>query len=214
VDDRPTTVNTSNATALGLSPDQTWAALINLFPNNSAYQNTDQAFIDSWDQAIDAAESLFTGITLFLGPDAGQDFPNFSQTITPHSDNTLFAQDCSSTPNSAIMSCEAKTEILAYFLKVTGPNGKGTQVGGMNASSRLTPGNIGIAGVKVLTGLTPPPAVPLIGGAEFDHAVSDPTCCSCRLPDPGVAAALVTPEGVQHSRHSSTTPPPPSTADR
>ena len=192
----PTTVNTSAPQPSGLSPDQTWAALIkHSFPNNSAYQNTDQAFIDSWDQAIDAAESIFTGITLFLGPDAGQDFPNFSQTITPHSDNTLFAQDCSSTPKSAIMSCEAKTEILSYFLKVTGPNGKGTQVGGMNASSRLTPGNIGIAGVKVLTGLTPPPAVPLIGGAEFDYAVSDPTMLQLQgCPDPNGGCTGLTPE--------------------
>jgi uncharacterized protein (TIGR03437 family) len=192
----PTTVNTSAPQPSGLSPDQTWAAVIkHSFPNNTAYQNTDQAFIDSWDQAIDAAESIFTGITLFLGPDAGQDFPNFSQTITPHSDNTLFAQDCSSTPKSAIMSCEAKTEILSYFLKVTGPNGKGTQVGGMNASSRLTPGNIGIAGVKVLTGLTPPPAAPLIGGAEFDYAVSDPAMLQLQgCPDPNGGCTGLTPE--------------------
>jgi uncharacterized protein (TIGR03437 family) len=192
----PTTVNTSAPQPSGLSPDQTWAALIkHSFPNNSAYQNTDQAFIDSWDQAIGAAESIFTGITLFLSPDAGQDYPNFSQTITPHPDNTLFAQDCSSTPNSAIMSCEAKTEILSHFLKATGPNVKGTQVGGMNASSRLTPGNIGIAGVKVLTGLTPPPAVPLIGGAEFDHAVSDPTMLQLQgCPDPNGGCIGLTPE--------------------
>jgi len=192
----PTSINTTAPQPSGLSPDATWAALIqHSFPNNSSYQNTDQAFIDSWEQAIDAAESIFTGITLFLGPDAGQDFPNYSQTITPHSDNTLFAQDCSSTAKIYIMSCEAKTEILSYFLKVTGPNGKGTQVGGMNASSALTPGNIGIAGVKLLTGLTPPPAIPLIGGAEFDHAVSDPTMLQLQgCPNPNGGCTGLTPE--------------------
>ncbi len=169
----PTTANTSAPQPSGLTPDATWAALIqHSFPNNSAYVNTDQAFIDAWKQAIDAAEAIFTGVTLFLGPDAANDFPNYSQNVTPHQDNTLFAVDCASPPNNELMSCEAKTEILSYFLTVTGPNGKGTQVGGMTASSAQTPGNIGIAGVKALTGLMPPPAIPLIGGAEFDHAVS------------------------------------------
>ena len=66
------------------------------------------------------------------------------------------------------MSCEAKTEILSYFVTVTGSNQKGTQVGGMTASSPLTPGNIGVAGIKVLTALSPP----FWGGAEFDFPVS------------------------------------------
>ena len=192
----PTSVNTTAPQPSGLSPDATWAALIgHSFPSNSAYQNTDQAFIDAWDRAIDAAESTFTGITLFLSPDAGQDFPNFTSAITPHSDNTLFAEDRASTPKNEVMSCEAKTEILSYFLKVTGPNGKGTQVGGMNASSPLTPGNIGIAGVKVLTALTPPPAIPLIGGAEFDYAVSDPTMLQLQgCPNPNGGCIGLTPE--------------------
>ena len=71
------------------------------------------------------------------------------------------------------MSCEAKTEILSYFLTVTGSNGKGTQVGGMTASSQSTNGNIGVPGVKVLTSLAPAPAVPFVGGAEFDHPISE-----------------------------------------
>ena len=100
--------------------DATWAALIqHSFPSNSAYQNTDQAFIDAWKQAIDAYESIFSGVTLFIGADAGDDFPNFSQTVTPHADNTLFAVDCSNSPKTEIMSCEAKTEILSYFVTVT-----------------------------------------------------------------------------------------------
>ena len=37
------------------------------------------------------------------------------------------------------MSCEAKTEILSYFVAVTGPNEKATRVGGMTA---LTPGDL------------------------------------------------------------------------
>jgi hypothetical protein len=166
----PTSVNTTVAQPSGLAADATWAALIqHSFPSNSAYQNTDQVFIDAWKQAIDAYESIFSGVTLFIGADSGNDFPNFSQTVTRHADNTLFAVDCSNSPKTEIMSCEAKTEILSYFVTVTGLNGKGTQVGGMTASSAATIGNIGVQGVKVLTGLTPAPSPPFIwrGGIRF-----------------------------------------------
>jgi uncharacterized protein (TIGR03437 family) len=170
----PTSVNTTAAQPSGLAPDDMWTALIqNSFPTNAAYRKSDQVFIDAWKQAIDAAESIFTGLTLFLGPDAGQDFPTYGLTsVTPHPDNTLFAVECSSTVKAQLVSCEAKTEILSYFVTVTASNVKGTQVGGMTASSQSTNGNIGVPGVKVLTSLTPAPAVPFVGGAEFDHAIS------------------------------------------
>jgi uncharacterized protein (TIGR03437 family) len=169
----PTSENTTAAQPSGLAVDATWAALIqNAFPANSTYQNTDQVFIDAWKQAIDAYESIFSGVTLFIGADSGNDFPSFSQTVTPHPDNTLFAQDCASTAKAELMSCEAKTEVLSYFVKVTGSNGKGTQVGGMTASSPSTLGNIGVPGVKLLTSLSPPPSPPFVGGAEFDKPVS------------------------------------------
>jgi uncharacterized protein (TIGR03437 family) len=72
-----------------------------------------------------------------------------------------------------LVSCEAKTEILSYFVTVNGPNLKGTQVGGMTASSPSTNGNIGVPGVKTLTSLTPAPPVPFVGGAAFDHPISE-----------------------------------------
>lgn len=171
----PTSVNTTAAQPSGLAPDDMWAALIrNAFPTNAAYQKSDQVFIDAWKQAIDAAENIFTGLTLFLGPDAGQDLPTFGLTsVTPHADNTLFALECSSAVKAQLVSCEAKTEILSYFVTVTGSNVKGTQVGGMTASSRSTNGNIGVPGVKVLTSLTPAPAAPFVGGAEFDYPISE-----------------------------------------
>jgi uncharacterized protein (TIGR03437 family) len=181
----PTSANTSAAQPSGLAVDTTWAALIqHSFPSNGAYQNTDQAFIDAWKQAIDAYESIFSGITLFLGADAGNDFPNFSQTVTPHADNTLFSVDCSNSPKTEIMSCEAKTEVLSYFVTKTGLNGKGTQVGGMTAASPLTSGNIGVQGVKVLTALSPPPSPSFVGGAEFDIPVSGSDLEQEGCPDP------------------------------
>ena len=94
----------------------------------------------------------------------------------------LCALDCLAGINStnkksnlyqACLPCEAKTEILSYFARVEGPNGKSTRVGGMTASSpdTLLTGDIGIAGVKLLTSLVPP-SPPFRGGAEFDHPVS------------------------------------------
>jgi uncharacterized protein (TIGR03437 family) len=171
----PTTVNTTAPQPSGLAPDDMWAALIqHSFPANASYQKSDQVFIDAWKQAIDAAESIFTGVTLFLGPDAGQDLPTYGLTsVTPHADNTLFALECSTAVKAQLVSCEAKTEILSYFVTVNGPNVKATQVGGMTASSQSTNGNIGVPGVKTLTSLTPAPAVPFLGGAEFDHPISE-----------------------------------------
>src|SRR5208282_2723458 len=118
-----------------------------------------------------------TGVTLFLSPDSGSDLPWFkwNATLPKHPDNTLFAQDCSQAINSPLpyvdtdyRSCEAKSDILSYFVTVDGPNAKATQVGGMTATSGTCTGDIGLPGVKLLTSLLPP----LLGGAEFDHAVS------------------------------------------
>jgi hypothetical protein len=119
-------------------------------------------------------EKTFAGLTLFVTVDSADDLPEFSQNVTPHADNTLFAVDCAHSP-VYIMSCEAKTEILSYFVTVMGANRKGTAVGGMTASVPLTPGHIGVAGVKVLTSLSPQPSPPFAGGANFDFAVASPS---------------------------------------
>jgi uncharacterized protein (TIGR03437 family) len=105
--------------------------------------------------------------------------------------------DCANSPKTEIMSCEAKTEVLSYFVTVTGLNGKGTQVGGMTASSAVTIGNIGVQGVKVLTALSPPPSPPFIGGAEFDFPVSGPDLEGEGCPDPsGNCPGLSVAEGA------------------
>lgn len=183
----------------GVHADDAWSALINhSFPNIASYQNTDQAFIDQWDLAIDAYERIFTGITLVLAVDAGQDFPEFAlqnPTLTVHHDNTLWAEDCvnsapNAPPDNQPRSCEAKTEILSYFRTLSGGNGKATWDGGMTATSPTLPGDIGVPGVKLLTSLSPS----FSGGAEFDHPVSqgqNMQAEGCNMPDgdcPGLTA--------------------------
>ena len=177
----PTDSNNSFRTTSDKNPDadETWSTLINnAFPYVSDYQNTDQVFIDQWDQTIDVYEKIFRGVTLFLGPDAGQDLPEFkAQNMNPivvHNDNTLWAADCNGpTQDNQPRSCEAKTEILSYFVTVGGPNGKATQLGGLTAGNAVAPGDIGIAGVKLLTSLWSPRSPSILGGAEFDHPVKN-----------------------------------------
>ena len=168
----PTTANNSTQ-ASGLPADMAWQTLIHhSFPIRPGYENSDQAFIDAGKQAIDAYEAIFSGITIFSNPDSGHDFPEPPYPVVVHPDNTLFAVDCSNAPQEQ-MSCEAKTEILSYFVTVRGRNRKSSQVGGMTAGSDTDTGNIGVPGVKVLTSLSPPPVPTMLGGAEFDFAVSD-----------------------------------------
>jgi hypothetical protein len=200
----PTNVNDPATQPSGLSVNDTWAAVIqHSFPSIGSYQSSDQVFIDQWKVAIDVYESVFSGVTLFVGADSGNDLPRFGKNITPHLDNTLFAQDCADSIHGAIddlMSCEAKTEILSYFVAVKGSNAKATQVGGMTASNPASLGNIGIAGVKLLTSLSPPPSPSFLGGAEFDHPVSGPNNLQEEgCPDyPNVCPGLTVEEAAYH----------------
>jgi hypothetical protein len=180
----------------GLSVDDTWAALIKHAGLDAT--NPDQVFIDSWKTAINTYEKIFSGVTLTLSPDGGKDLPEFGFTkkdvevILPADVAPLYHLDCSTTPTP--LSCEAKTEVIKYFVDatcVTSPNcvnGKVTRVGGLTASANDETGNIGIAGVKLVTSwqpplLQPPPSPPLLGGAEFDHPVSGKNMQQTGCPD-------------------------------
>ena len=168
-----------------------WATLIrHSFPDNPSYQGSDEVFVNQWDQTIKFYEKVFHDITLVLTPDSGSDLPDFSHDVAPAPGNKLYPSDCAAsiadkTPGTALyddlMSCEAKTEVLSYFVGATGTNGKATKVGGMTASSPTTltatasaptPGDIGIPGTKLLTDLSPTPSPPIGAGAEFDFPVS------------------------------------------
>jgi hypothetical protein len=194
----PTSANQSTTPApSNLPADQAWMKLIaHSFPNVSSYQNSDQVFIDVWKQTIDAYEFIFSGVTLFLSPDSGSDMPELPSVLH---NKTLFGVDCSTA--KLPMSCQAKTEILSYFIAAGGPNQKATQVGGMTASSQVTTGDIGVPGLKVLTALKTPS---FLGGAEFDFAVSDPSTVEQEgCPDPNTLCMpfgfFITPEEATYN---------------
>lgn len=166
----PTTQNGSIQLS-GMPADQAWQILIyHSFPSLPGYQDSDQAFIDAWKQTIDAFESIFSGITLVLAPDGGDDLPEQPFPTPSHPDDFLYGVDCST--NKSHMSCEAKTEIISYFARAKGSNAKSTMVGGMSAQSNTATGNIGVPGIKVLTGYTPPFEPPFLGRADFDFQVT------------------------------------------
>ena len=85
----------------------------------AAYQNSDQAFIDEWDAAIDMFGQIFSGVTLVAT--TGNGLPNFNN--SNYSIPAGFGADCPN-PN---MDCAAETTILSYFMEPT--------VGGANAKA-------------------------------------------------------------------------------
>jgi len=183
----PTSKNDTATQPSGLPVDEIWSRLISHSFSDGRYAtNPGQAFVDAWDTTIDTYEKIFSGITLTLSPDGGTDLPEL-RVIAPPELAPLIQEECSRTPTG--LSCAAKTEVIQYFVNatcLTSPNcvnGKSTQVGGLRASSDDRTGNIGIAGVKLVTSWTPPPSPSLLGGAEFDHPVSGKRMQQMGCPD-------------------------------
>jgi hypothetical protein len=142
----PNNGNTTNPqTAFGedVAPTDMWRQLLAFhYPGMAAYQNSDQAFIDAWEAAIDMYGEVFSGVTLVAT--TGDGLPSFNNNVTIPPG---FGPYCG-TPN---MDCAAETTILAYFAEaaVGGANAKATQTSGMEASRAA--GNLGVAGVKLLS---------------------------------------------------------------
>ncbi len=167
-------------TGANISPNNMWRQLLALnYSGQAAYQDSDQAFIDEWDAAIDMYGQVFSGVTLVIT--TGNGLPNFnSNNITIPAG---FGPDCP-TQN---MDCAAETTILSYFMESTvgGANGKATQTSGMKGSRDTVNGvgNLGVTGVKLLTQSTAQfasPSAQILGGSQFDTLFSsDPLGEGC-----------------------------------
>ena len=149
-----------------IAPAAMWRQLLVLeYPSMAAYQNTDQAFIDAWDAAIDMYGQVFSGITLVAT--TGNGLPNLSQNFTIPA---AFTADC----GTSNMDCAAETTILSHFVEPTvgGSNAKATQTSGMEAS-RVNGANLGVASVKRLaqtTAAMTTPSTQILGGAQFNES--------------------------------------------
>jgi len=180
-----TSNNPQTQFGVDISPNDMWSLLLAFhYPGMAAYQNTDQAFIDEWDNAIDMFGQVFSGVTL-TAPMTADGLPNFSQkfTIPP-----AFTAYCP----SPTMHCAAATTVLSHFVEPT--------VGGANAKEAMTAGmeaarvglDLSVPGTKLLTGSTAQftaPSAQILGGAQFDMSFSMDTleegCASTFPPGPG-----------------------------
>ena len=132
------------------------------------YQNTDQAFIDEWDAAIDMYGQIFSNVTLVATTGSG--LPNLNK--TGFTIPSAFSSDC----NKPDMDCAAETTILSHFVdpSVGGNNSKATQTSGMEAS-RANGLNLGVGSVKFLSQRTAelkPSSAQILGGAQFNTSFS------------------------------------------
>jgi hypothetical protein len=133
-----------------------------------SYQNSDQEFVEDWQEAIDLYSQAFSGLTLtittgnglpnFLGPAAAIGGPA-NTTGTPLTTVTVppgFGSACGSPSVTTIMDCAAEEAVVAYFanplsggfnLKSIQENGFGA--GGINHDP-LGGGDLGSWGVRWL----------------------------------------------------------------
>ncbi len=179
----PNNNNTPAQTAFdGLQPNEMWSRLLTFhYHGMTAYQKSDQAFIDEWNAAIDMYGEIFSGVTLVATTGSGlPNFANGSFTVPG-----AFSWDC----GRPDMDCAAETTILSHFVDpaVGGANAKATQTSGVEAS-RGDLLNLGIAGVKGLSQSTAglwTPSAQILGGAQLNTSFANNTLtegCTSKFP--------------------------------
>ena len=154
----------------GISPNDMWLKLLAFhYPGLAAYQNSDQAFIDEWDAAIDMYGKIFSNVTLVATTGSG--LPKLSR--TGFTIPSAFSGDC----KKPDMDCAAETTILSHFVDSTvdANDAKATQTSGMEAS-RVNGLNLGVVSVKLLsqrTAQSNAPSAQILGGAQFNTSFSN-----------------------------------------
>jgi hypothetical protein len=158
----------------GYTPNQMWNILLGNHYGPLYATNSNQAFVEEWENAIGLYDGIFHNLTLVVTPGDGQGFPIDSATTNA---NPLCQYHMGA-------SCTAVASILTYFENyhsING-NGKASQVSGLRADgATLTNSDADLGGVKLLAAETAAASAwdQIIGGAQFDHAFSGclPTNC-------------------------------------
>jgi hypothetical protein len=147
-----------------ISPNAMWLLLLaNHYRGQLLYQNSDQAFIDEWNNAIDMYGRTFSGITLVATTGSG--LPNFYKGKFPIP--APFGPACGH-PN---MDCAAETTILSHLIQSTVAmnDRKATQTSGLEAA-RAGHVDLGLRSLELLSSdSTISPAI--LGGAQFNTSV-------------------------------------------
>ena len=162
--------------------DDAWAMLIaNTYKNTEPMLlGSDQAFINSWFTFIVTYQAIFQNATLVISPDDEAAMPEIGA-LSVHGDNFLYKKDglCNAATSNFAVSCETKTEVLSNFLDypfgiqshpMPGANLKAAMIGGLVTASNPDNGDIGLPGVKLMA-----QKYGILGGAQFDHPISNPT---------------------------------------
>jgi hypothetical protein len=179
----PNNINTPNQAQFGgMPPNEMWLRLLAFaFPGRPQYQDSDQAFVDEWDAAIDLFGSTFHGLTLMVW--TGDGLPSFA--TTGFTIPSAFAADCP----IATMDCAAETTILAHYVDPAfgGANAKAIGEAGMDGRTGSV-GNLGAYAARLLAestaGLSSPSAQ-VLGGEQFDTSTARLTLregCTSRWP--------------------------------
>jgi hypothetical protein len=180
-----------------------WNPLFSLtFPTN--YQNSDQAFIEAWERAIDIYGQAFSNLTLAVT--TGDGLPNFTNSEGMPYTNYTIPPGFEWPPGpvnlkdrAVIMDAAAETTVLAYFLdpRHGGNNAKAVQENGMTAmeitsSNILGGGGLNSYNVKWLAASSASGSAALpgttnvisrvLGGLQFDTSFSmDPQFEGCNM---------------------------------
>lgn len=185
------TLPNGEATIRNLDVATAWNDLFdNHYGAKSQYPNSDLAFVDEWNAAIDMFGEVFSGVTLVLEATADSlpDFPPANASLTTPAPG--FDEDCSGSPPGANADppCAAVTQVLYHFVNpfVGGKNSKETQEAGLRASQDFV--NLGMWGVQWLAADTYGGGTPLLStrglpspgdisqmlaGLQFGKAISD-----------------------------------------
>jgi hypothetical protein len=182
-----------------------WNALFSLtFPSN--YQNSDQAFIEAWERAIDVYGQAFSNVTLAVITGSG--LPNFTNSDGKPYANYTIPPGFQWPPGPVnpkdladIMDAAAETMVLAYFVdpRHGGNNAKAVQENGMTAmeitrTNILGDGDLNSYAMKWLAASSASGSAPLpgttnvisrvFGGLQFDTSFSlDPQYEGCNMSD-------------------------------
>jgi hypothetical protein len=163
-----------------ISPNEMWLELFEFHYSvmgvpEPEYQNSDQAFIEEWNNAIDMYGEIFSGLTLVVTTGSG--LPDFTTSVVQSAPTSpiVFTSDCTSLPIT--MDCVAETTILSYFIGGTvggSSNAKATQTSGVK--SPITTVDLGLNGVKIVSSSTQTfsaPSQQILGGAQLNGSFSN-----------------------------------------
>lgn len=184
------TLPNSVPTITNLNAADVWNKLINNYYGvSSGFANTDQPFIQEWNNTIDLYSQIFRGVTLVLTTttDALPDFIDWDPTLLVSSPAPGFESDCGRTNAVPLVQnnqqqCAAVTWVLYHFTNPTvgGSNAKSVFEAGMTAARDSF--DLGTNGIKWLAADTAAGSAPLqgtpyrmsgmLGGVQFSKAFS------------------------------------------